>query len=139
MMGKIWRVALCSGLFAASLIGNAAAIELRKTPYLPSLQPSKPPIMGSMPRSYQPKAGSSKCYGVGCRDSGNYISREGIPIYKNGDPLQVRPSNRKPVTTFGPSSNHIQWCSNRYRSYRTSDNTYQPLAGPRSGCNSPFQ
>lgn len=137
MLGKIGRIALLSGLFAASLAGSAVAIELN-TPYVPSLRPSTPPIGGALPRSYQPQAGSSKCYGVGCRDSGNYISREGIPIYKNGEPLQVRPSNRKPVTTFGPSSNHIQWCANRYRSYRTSDNTYQPLAGPRSGCNSPF-
>jgi len=138
MLDKIRYIAICSGLFAASLVGSAAAVDLN-TPYVPSLRPSTPPIAGGLPRTYQPQAGSSKCYGVGCRDSGNYISREGIPIYKNGDPLQVRPSNRKPVTTFGPSSNHISWCSNRYRSYRTSDNTYQPLAGPRTGCNSPFQ
>ncbi|MFD1199511.1 BA14K family protein [Brucella gallinifaecis] len=138
MLEKIRWIAFCTGLFTASFAGSAVAIELN-TPYVPSLRPSTPAITGGLPRSYQPKAGSGKCYGVGCRDSGNYISREGIPIYKNGDPLEVRPSNRQPVTTLGPSSNHIQWCSNHYRSYRSSDNTYQPLAGPRTGCNSPFQ
>lgn len=138
MLGNIRRIILCSCLLAASFAGNAVAVDLN-TPYVPSLRPSTPPIAGALPRSYQPQAGSGKCYGAGCRDSGSYISREGITIYKNGDPLQVRPSNRNSVKRFGPSSNHISWCSNRYRSYRTSDNTYQPLAGPRSGCNSPFQ
>ncbi|MEN5298645.1 BA14K family protein [Brucella sp. TWI559] len=138
MLGKIRCIALCSGLFAVSLAGSAAAVDLN-TPYVPSLRPSTPPIAGGLPRTYQPQAGSGKCYGVGCRDSGNYISPEGIPIYKNGDPLQVRPSDRTAVKTLGPSSNHISWCSNRYRSYRTSDDTYQPLAGPRTNCNSPFQ
>jgi len=32
---------------------------------------------------------------------------------------------------------HSQWCSNRYRSYRASDNTYQPNYGPRRQCVSP--
>ncbi len=27
-----------------------------------------------------------------------------------------------------------QWCANRYRSYRRSDNSYQPLSGPRRTC-----
>ena len=31
-----------------------------------------------------------------------------------------------------------EWCSNRYRSYRASDNTYQPLSGPRVQCDSPY-
>ena len=29
---------------------------------------------------------------------------------------------------------HVQWCANRYRSYRASDNTYQPNSGPRVQC-----
>lgn len=35
-------------------------------------------------------------------------------------------------------SAHVQWCSNRYRSYRASDNTFQPNNGPRKQCNSPY-
>ncbi|MER9645354.1 BA14K family protein [Mesorhizobium sp. M0239] len=33
---------------------------------------------------------------------------------------------------------HITWCYDRYRSYRASDNTFQPNYGPRQQCNSPY-
>ncbi|MDD9909285.1 MAG: BA14K family protein [Ahrensia sp.] len=32
---------------------------------------------------------------------------------------------------------HIDWCYNRFRSYRASDNTFQPFNGPRRACRSP--
>ncbi len=32
---------------------------------------------------------------------------------------------------------HVQYCSDRYRSYRASDNTFQPNNGPRQQCVSP--
>lgn len=35
-------------------------------------------------------------------------------------------------------SSHVAWCQQRYRSYRASDNTYQPNNGPRVQCNSPY-
>nr|WP_246617922.1 BA14K family protein [Rhizobium populisoli] len=35
-------------------------------------------------------------------------------------------------------SSHVQWCANRYQSYRASDNTYSPRAGVRAQCNSPY-
>jgi hypothetical protein len=38
----------------------------------------------------------------------------------------------------GYSSAHYQWCENRYRSYRASDNTFQPYNGPRQQCYSPY-
>lgn len=38
----------------------------------------------------------------------------------------------------GYSSAHYQWCEDRYRSYRASDNTFQPNNGPRRQCNSPY-
>lgn len=31
-------------------------------------------------------------------------------------------------------SSHVQSCANRYRTYRASDNTYQPNSGPRVQC-----
>jgi hypothetical protein len=34
-------------------------------------------------------------------------------------------------------SAHVQWCYDHYRSYRASDNTYQPYSGPRRECVSP--
>jgi len=33
---------------------------------------------------------------------------------------------------------HVQWCYDRYRSYRASDDTFQPNYGPRQHCNSPY-
>src|SRR5690606_32037730 len=35
-------------------------------------------------------------------------------------------------------SRHVEWCYDRYRSYRASDNTYQPYNGPRRQCYSPY-
>ncbi|HEV7245818.1 MAG TPA: BA14K family protein [Shinella sp.] len=34
---------------------------------------------------------------------------------------------------------HVNWCANRYRSYRAYDNTYQPYGGPRRQCISPYR
>ncbi|MBB4065450.1 BA14K family protein [Gellertiella hungarica] len=33
---------------------------------------------------------------------------------------------------------HMRWCFEHYRSYRASDNSYQPHIGPRQQCRSPF-
>lgn len=33
---------------------------------------------------------------------------------------------------------HVDWCYDRYRSYRASDNTYQPYQGRRRQCHSPY-
>ena len=36
-------------------------------------------------------------------------------------------------------SAHVQWCFDHYRSYRASDNTFQPNHGPRQQCVSPYR
>lgn len=36
------------------------------------------------------------------------------------------------------SGRHVNWCYNRYRSYRDYDNSYQPYGGPRRLCRSPY-
>ncbi|MEP1206978.1 MAG: BA14K family protein [Rhizobiaceae bacterium] len=33
---------------------------------------------------------------------------------------------------------HIDWCFDRYRSYRVHDNSWKPYNGPRRQCNSPY-
>lgn len=38
----------------------------------------------------------------------------------------------------GGGNAHVQWCYDRYRSYRAYDNTYQPYNGPRRQCYSPY-
>lgn len=36
------------------------------------------------------------------------------------------------------SARHVAWCEDHYRSYRRSDNTFQPFDGPRRQCVSPY-
>ena len=36
------------------------------------------------------------------------------------------------------SSRHVQWCADRYRTYRASDNTYVPRVGVRAYCSTPY-
>jgi hypothetical protein len=45
-------------------------------------------------------------------------------------------NNSQPVYRGGDA--HVQWCYDRYRSYRASDNSYQPYNGPRRQCQSPY-
>jgi hypothetical protein len=45
-------------------------------------------------------------------------------------------SNQQPVVRM--SAQHVRWCQNRWRSYRVSDNSYQPFNGPRRACVSPY-
>ena len=47
-------------------------------------------------------------------------------------------ANQPRVIYRGGGSAHVQWCYDRYRSYRASDNTYQPYNGPRRQCYSPY-
>ncbi|EYR80171.1 MULTISPECIES: BA14K family protein [unclassified Shinella] len=41
-------------------------------------------------------------------------------------------------TYVGGGGSHVNWCANRYRSYRAYDNTFQPYNGPRRQCISPY-
>lgn len=47
-------------------------------------------------------------------------------------------NNPPPRYYRGGGSAHVQWCYNRYRSYREWDNTFQPYHGPRQQCYSPY-
>ncbi|WP_390919623.1 MULTISPECIES: BA14K family protein [Neorhizobium] len=44
----------------------------------------------------------------------------------------------QPTRAYAGSSRHVQWCTERYRTYRASDNTYVPRVGVRAQCNSPY-
>lgn len=56
----------------------------------------------------------------------------GVPAYRYVEP-------RRYYRTRGISSSHVQWCYDRYRSYRAWDNTFQPYHGPRQQCYSPYR
>ena len=40
--------------------------------------------------------------------------------------------------SYSGGNGHVQWCASQYRSYRASDNTFQPYGGPRQQCVSPY-
>jgi hypothetical protein len=50
---------------------------------------------------------------------------------------QKRKNNYRGNFDRGFGNAHINWCYNRYRSYREYDNTFQPYNGPRRECYSP--
>jgi hypothetical protein len=53
---------------------------------------------------------------------GNMIGPDRRPIYRHDDNYGL----------------HVAWCDDHYRSYRVSDDTFQPYHGPRRRCNSPY-
>lgn len=48
----------------------------------------------------------------------------------------IAPQPRRIIRSVGNA--HVNWCYNRYRSYRAYDNSYQPYGGPRRACYSPY-
>lgn len=53
-----------------------------------------------------------------------------------GGAIASQPAPRARARDYG--SAHVDWCYDRYRSYRASDNTFQPYNGPRRQCRSPY-
>jgi len=64
------------------------------------------------------------------RRSGIYFNFE-APAYRYVEP-------RRQYRSTGLSRAHIEWCYDRYRSYRAWDNTYVPRRGVRAQCYSPY-
>lgn len=63
----------------------------------------------------------------------------GIPAYRYYEPRYYQPRYVQPRRIYrGGGSAHVQWCYDRYRSYRAWDNTFQPYNGPRRQCWSPY-
>jgi hypothetical protein len=44
----------------------------------------------------------------------------------------------QPRVVYRGGDAHVQWCYDRWRSYRAYDNTYQPYYGSRRQCISPY-
>ncbi len=51
-----------------------------------------------------------------------------------GGAIATQPAPRR----AGINPKHYQWCANRYRSYDSYSNTFQPYHGPRQRCYSPY-
>jgi hypothetical protein len=61
----------------------------------------------------------------------------GIIVHQFQQQSQPRYQPRAQPGSF-LSHDHINWCRNRWRSYRVTDNSYQPYNGPRRICVSPY-
>jgi hypothetical protein len=46
--------------------------------------------------------------------------------------------NNEDNSVYDEGDAHVQWCYDHYRSYRASDDTFQPNYGPRQQCDSPY-
>jgi len=55
-----------------------------------------------------------------------------------GGAIAAQPAPRAPGGSYHYGPSHVEWCMGRYRSYRASDNTFQPYNGPRRACRSPY-
>lgn len=65
----------------------------------------------------------------------------GTPGYRRpyyDRPYYARPHYARPAPRVRATRAHVNWCYDRYRSYRASDNTFQPYNGPRRQCRSPY-
>ena len=58
------------------------------------------------------------------------------PVYV--ERRHVRRHVRRSHRRLHMSHSHVNWCYNRYRSYREWDNSFQPYHGPRRACYSPY-
>lgn len=52
--------------------------------------------------------------------------------------IQPRYHERRQYRVVRLPRAHVAWCYDRYRSYRASDNSFQPHYGPRRECRSPY-
>ncbi|MCG6115353.1 MAG: BA14K family protein [Mesorhizobium sp.] len=55
-----------------------------------------------------------------------------------GGAVAAQPGPSAPSGSYHYGPAHVEWCMGRYRSYRSSDNTFQPYSGPRQSCRSPY-
>jgi hypothetical protein len=61
-----------------------------------------------------------------------------VPSYRYVERRYVEPRYYVPRRAIRLSRAHVEWCYDRWRSYRDWDNTYQPYYGPRKQCFSPY-
>lgn len=67
------------------------------------------------------------------------LRRPDVPIVRSGQPrARIRAAEGNPSISGTIAGRHTQWCGSTYRSYRRSDNTFQPFDGPRRECASPY-
>jgi hypothetical protein len=115
-----------------------------------------PPAATAPPVPYGPGFDAGVVIGRqdGCRSvvncaPGNFQNRPAHRRYYDNyfDVPQPRYSGRRAIggnpgiggsSRLGAADTHQEWCAARYRSYRVSDDSFQPFDGVRRPCISPF-
>lgn len=130
-------------LAAAVIAGGAFAVPATAAP----LAPAAPAIEAGSELTPIHYRGRRHYHGRrGLRHKRYHRPRSGVsvqlnfgtaPRYRYRDPY-YRPRYRAAPVYRSYGSRHHNWCSNRYRSYRVGDGTYQPYHGARRRCNSPY-
>lgn len=91
-------------------------------------------------RHYRRHSGAGVALGLGLGvPLGAYLAtRPAYDPYYYNDGYYVQRVAPRPVYRSYGGNRHVNWCFNRYRSYRAWDNSFQPYHGPRQQCYSPF-
>ncbi|MFN4273239.1 MAG: BA14K family protein [Aliihoeflea sp.] len=85
------------------------------------------------------RAGGAHSKRAGGGGPAGALSPQGYRVYRPHRPRYRQYRHVAPRAHHRYSSAHVQWCYGRYRSYRASDNTFQPYNGPRRQCRSPYR
>lgn len=147
-MNKMLKAFALSGAIALGLIagtyGSAEAGAITRDSAVASHADTKAPLVEVQYRHHRHHRHWRHHHRRHYRSGGSFFFGFGTPYYYRPyyrpyyvrPPVYVRPTYVAPA--YGRSSAHVRWCYNRYRSYRASDNTYQPYNGPRRQCYSPY-
>lgn len=131
------QIGLALGLAAATLATPAAAQTN------PNIIIRSPTIGGVQTPPYGPGFDNGVIVGgrtTGCRNyscpPGNYANRPYHRRYYDRyfDVPKPAYSGQRRIRGNSAIGSLEQWCAARYRSYRSSDNTFQPLSGARRLC-----
>ncbi len=135
---------LAAGAMAFTAVAPASAITpVAKLPQLADVQSnveqvrhrngSRDGVYGNQYRIYKGHRGY-RDYRQGYRRHNGYW----YPRAAFGLGIIIAPGiQRRVIRSYG-SNDHINWCEDRYRSYRFSDNSWKPNRGPRRVCVSPY-
>lgn len=111
MTVRIFKFSAILCLSVLSVASVSEAIEIN-SPQAPARRPSIAPL----PNSHYDQPQSNRNY----------------------QPQQTVPGGPTFKLNTGPDINHQQWCNSRYKSYRSSDDSYVDHGGVRQNCQSPF-
>jgi hypothetical protein len=78
--------------------------------------------------------------GLGWYTPSNFDDRSlyfGYHFHPPGEPRT--PLTERRIRVVRLSGAHVEWCLDRYASYRVSDNSFQPYHGARRQCRSPYR